>query len=246
MGLQIGTAIQVLVTPLTVSLSCGDATGGTLPYSYQWHRSTQYNFIPSASTALAGQTALQAIDANLQPDTIYYYALVVTDSSTPSPLTAISNILGICTMAKANTTYSNPSVSDFQDYFDRDFPFGTDIDNCIRDKDILKAFQQANEKINPRLFTDQSEYANGYFLLSAHYLSVNLAQSSQGINGQYDHLLTSKGAGPVSAGISIPEIILKNPTFAGWAKTTYGYAYLAMILPRLAGPAASVQGQTKP
>ena len=242
MALAVGPITQVLVGPSTSSLSCPAATGGSGTYTYQWYRNTTA-FTPAPAYALAGQTGLTLLDSSLTSNTIYYYALVATDSNTSD--TATTAPFGLVTAQQGQTVYLNPAVADFQNFFVRDFPFGTDINNNVLLQDVLTAFWEANGVINVNLFEWQSTYSQGYFYISAHMLTENLRMSSQGINGQFAWLQVSKGVGPVSEGFSIPDIVLRNPVFAAWSKTNYGRKYLTMILPMLTGPMTSVFGQTK-
>lgn len=142
--------------------------------------------------------------------------------------------------------YSNPSVQDFKDRFDRDFPYGTDMETTVLDSDITKAFAQVNVNINQGLFQDQGSYNIGYLLLSAHYLVTNMRASSQGLNGQFNFLQTGKSVGAVSESFAIPDRILNNPQFSMYSKTNYGAEYLSMIWPCLVGPGFAVRGRTKP
>lgn len=142
--------------------------------------------------------------------------------------------------------YLNPSVSDFKMFFSRDFPFGTDPKTTIQDADVTKAFTFTNTSINQGLFADQGSYNNGYLLLSAHYLVVNLRSSSQGIAGQFGWLENSKGVGSVSQSFSIPDRVLGNPYWAMFYKTNYGAMYMQSILPQLTAPLMVVAGTTLP
>lgn len=143
-------------------------------------------------------------------------------------------------------SFSNPSVADFKAFFDRDFPYGDDMDTSILDSDITKAFVFTNINFNPALFADQGSYNAGYLLLSAHYLVMNLRASSQGINGQFNFLQNSKGVGSVNEGFAIPQRVLDNPDWAVLMKTNYGAQFLQLILPQLAGQVYVVAGRTLP
>lgn len=142
--------------------------------------------------------------------------------------------------------YSNPSVADFKAFFTRDFPYGTDPNTSVLDADIAKSFQFTNINMNQGLFGDQGSYNVGYFLLSAHYLVMNLRASSQGVNGQFSFLDQSKGVGSVNTSFAIPQRILDNPYWSVLAKTNYGMEFLQLILPQLAGQIYSVVGSTRP
>lgn len=138
--------------------------------------------------------------------------------------------------------YTNPTVADFVSFFQRDFPFGTDPNVAVLDSDITKAFLFTNAMINQGLFPDQGTYNVGYNLLSAHFLVMNLRAASQGINGQFAFLETSKGVGGVSTSFSIPERILQNPELSMLTKTNYGAMYLQLLLPGLTGQMYTVAG----
>ncbi len=142
--------------------------------------------------------------------------------------------------------YTNPSVADFKDFFSRDFPYGTDPSVAILDTDIGKAFQFVNINVNQALFQDQGSYNIGYLLLSAHYLVMNLRASSQGINGQFAFLESSKSVGSVSQSFAIPQRVLDNPDWAVLMKTNYGAQFLQLILPQLAGNIFISYGRTLP
>lgn len=116
----------------------------------------------------------------------------------------------------------------------------------ILDQDITSSFLSTNVNINPGLFPDQGTYTLAYLFLSAHYLVMNIRQSSQGINGQYNFLQASKGVGSVNESFSIPERIMANPYWAMLTKTNYGQSYLQLLLPQLAGQFYTVMGTTLP
>lgn len=141
--------------------------------------------------------------------------------------------------------FTNPTVTDFKDFFVRDFPYGATT-STIMDADILRAITEAGITINPCFFTSQGAYQIGFLYLAAHFLVTNIRNSSQGISGNYEWLQSSKSVGSVSEGISIPQRILENPAFAMLSKTAYGAKYLYLILPQLSGNVFTVQGMTKP
>lgn len=246
MPFAIGAPTQVIVTPTTVSLQAPDPTGGISPYTYQWYRDTVSFASPGSRTPLVDQIESALIDTDLSNDTIYYYLVQVTDSTPATALTAVSAPTGICTGYKSQTKYNNPSVSDFQAFFNRDFPYGDDVNKQILPFDILKAFQQANTQINPILYLSQESYTTGYLWLSAHRLCTNINNSSQGLNGQANWGQVSKSAGGVSESFTIPEMILKNPYLYSLTKTNYGMDYVMDLIPRMTGAMGSVFGNTKP
>lgn len=67
-------------TNTSINLASTTASGGTPPYSYQWHRSTTANFTPGVGTAISGATSSSYSDTTAASGTVYYYKLVTTDS----------------------------------------------------------------------------------------------------------------------------------------------------------------------
>lgn len=142
--------------------------------------------------------------------------------------------------------FTNPSVQNFKDFFVRDFPYGTDPNTAVLDADITKAFTFTNVNVNQALFGDQGSYNVGYFLLSAHYLVMNLRASSQGINGQFNFLQQSKSVGAISEAFGIPQRVLDNADWAILCKTNYGAQFIQLVLPQLGGQIYTVCGSTQP
>lgn len=79
MALTAGALSIVQVQQTKVKLATTEASGGTGPYSQQWHRSTDPAFVPGGGNALAGKTTLEIEDSGLIPGTQYYYKVVFTD-----------------------------------------------------------------------------------------------------------------------------------------------------------------------
>ena len=142
-------------------------------------------------------------------------------------------------------SYTKPTQSQFESHFERDFPFGDDLSKHVTSNDIKKAFAKADASINLALFSSQESFTLGYMLLSAHHLVTTLRASSQGLNGQFDWLVASKGVGSVSVSHQIPSSISENPIFAMYTKTNYGAEYLMMVYPMLCGGMSIVAGGTQ-
>ncbi len=143
-------------------------------------------------------------------------------------------------------SYSYPTVTEFKERFDRDFPYGSNIETSVRDIDITRAMDRAKVNFNEAFFGSEEDFKLGFLYLSAHHLVLNLRNSSQGLSGQFSWLQNSRGAGSVSEGLSIPTMILENPYFAAISKTGYGAEFLIMVLPQLFGNIYTVKGATNP
>lgn len=142
--------------------------------------------------------------------------------------------------------FLNPTVQDFKNYFTRDFPYGSDPTTGVTDADIAKAYGQTNINFSQSLWSAQADYTIGYLLLAAHYLVIDLRMASQGINGRYTWIETSKSVQGVAQGFQVPQRIIDNPEFAMLAQTNYGAKYLNLVLPQLSGQVFSVCGRTLP
>lgn len=81
-ALSSGTASWTSATNAAINLSATAASGGTAPYTYQWHRSTTSGFTPGGGNALSGATSLTLSDTTAAASTNYFYKLVSTDSAT--------------------------------------------------------------------------------------------------------------------------------------------------------------------
>lgn len=143
--------------------------------------------------------------------------------------------------------FTPPSVSDFKNYFVRDFPYGTGTDYTkVLDADISKAIDEASFLVNEALFETQLKYTIGYLYATAHFLVIDLRNASQGIVGAYNWLEASKAVGSVSSGYVIPEFLMKNPSVAMLSKTNYGAKYVQLIQTSLIGNFGISSGLTKP
>lgn len=142
--------------------------------------------------------------------------------------------------------YNRPTITDFKNFFFRDFPFGIDPAINVIDQDVSRAMVEADVVINDDLFIDQNEFSLGFEYLTAHYLVNNLRSSSQGIAGRFEFLTSSKSVGSVSVGSSIPDSILANPMYSFYTSTNYGMSYLMLVYPRLTAQIYTVKGATLP
>lgn len=133
--------------------------------------------------------------------------------------------------------FRRPCASDFKSRFDRDFGFSADQTDMehVRDVDICRAFNQAEINFNEGLFGTLQTFTEAFMLLSAHFLCVNLLNSSQGLGGAGTWLTNSKAVGNVTESFSIPDKILRDPFLAMYSKTSYGMTYLQLIMPLLVG-----------
>ena len=147
-------------------------------------------------------------------------------------------------------SYTRPKVSEFKCYFTRDFPYQPvnltpDLNLYIQDSDIRRAQGEAEFTANESLFSTQELFDVGFNYITAHYLAMNLNNSSQGVAGSFNFQESSKGVGSVSQSFAIPQTITDNPSYSWLMKTSYGAYYLFLIYPYLIGNVGVVAGATK-
>ena len=142
--------------------------------------------------------------------------------------------------------YNNPTVTQFQEYFVRDFNYGNDPNYNVLESDIANAMVSTQVNFNSGFWPNQASYTLGFLLLTAHYMVLALRASSQGLNGQWNWAQAGKNVGAVSETFSVPERIQNNPYLMMLTKTNYGAQYLQLILPQLCGQMFLVQGGTVP
>ncbi len=103
MVLTPGVISLISVQSNTAQLSTTPPSGGVQPYFFQWYRSTVSGFSPGPSTLLPGAVQQQLSDSDLIPNTVYYYVVVYTDSTSPTPQTANSLQSSLTTQAPSQS-----------------------------------------------------------------------------------------------------------------------------------------------
>jgi len=138
------------------------------------------------------------------------------------------------------------TVDEFKGWFSRDFPYSPDgILDGITTQDIQKAFAEAMFIYNKELF-DENEKSVAFMYLAAHYLVIDLKNSSMGLKGAFNGLMSNKSVGSVSVGYTMPSWIMENPLYSLLAQTPYGVKYLSLVVARSIGNFGVVKGATYP
>jgi hypothetical protein len=95
-GISVGPANVSAYGDGFITVTSVAASGGTGPYTYQWHRSTTSGFTPDGTTALTGGTTLTFNDTTAVNNTQYYYKLVATatvgGSATSNQVSALISV----------------------------------------------------------------------------------------------------------------------------------------------------------
>ncbi len=149
-----------------------------------------------------------------------------------------------------SATWIPPTYTDFQTFFNRDFPYAgintpaTDL-NYVQPADVNKAIAEAEINFSPRMFDINSGQSTTVFMyLAAFYLVENLKASAKGISAQGNFPLTGIGAGGVNVSMQPPEAFTKNPTYAMFTRNAYGLTYLSFVYPYTVGAVSLAQGTT--
>lgn len=146
---------------------------------------------------------------------------------------------------------TKPTVDEFKAYFNRDFPFAVEplfpnLDEEIANEDIQKAIDESLCMFNDGVFSDEQCCRTAFLYLTAHNLVEDIRNSSAGLSGAFEGLLSSKSVGSVSSSFQFPQSFLNEPTYMMLSKTNYGAKYLNMLYPRLRGAVFTVSGGTQP
>jgi hypothetical protein len=144
--------------------------------------------------------------------------------------------------------FTTPTVADFKARFDRDFSYATDQTDKskVRDVDVTRGINSAGINFNPAIWPDQATFAEAFLLLAAHFLCVNILNSSQGLGSQSTWLMNQKHVSSMSGSYAIPEQVKEDMFLSRLATTGYGSEYLFLLAPLLIGNFQSVAGFSHP
>src|SRR3990167_7543882 len=96
-------------------------------------------------------------------------------------------------------SWSPPSVSDFKNFFERDFNFAplSDPNNLdfITNADITRAINESQINFNISLFGNDSQVTNVFMYLAAFHLVGNIQNSTKGISSQTKFPISSTSVG---------------------------------------------------
>lgn len=146
-------------------------------------------------------------------------------------------------------TWIPPTYQQFQDFFNRDFPYApvntpvTDL-NYVQPGDINKAISEALINFSAGMFDANGKSTIVFMYLAAFYLVENLKASIKGIGAQASFPLTSLAAGGVNVSMQPPEQFLKRPTLSMFARNSYGMQYLSFVYPYTIGNMRTAFGTT--
>lgn len=123
---------------------------------------------------------------------------------------------------------------------------GESLEDYVLDLDITKAFTESKQMFNQALFVSDETVELGYLYLSAHFLAYDLRTSKQGVNSLGSFNTERRRVGNVEEQYYIPKKLVDNPIYSFYTKTGYGMKYLNMVLPKLTGNMALLEGTTTP
>ena len=150
------------------------------------------------------------------------------------------------------------TVAQFRAYFFRDFEYGPGLDK-VTDTDIQNAINGAGSVFNPALFStaaigiapnQTSEAIICYLNCSAHFLVTaiqavgGLNRKGRGVRSQGEGVTASKSAGGIQLSMEWPAMIKDSPVLFQFTRTSYGCAYLQVLMTRLVGNVGAVGGET--
>lgn len=149
------------------------------------------------------------------------------------------------------------TVAQFKAMFVRDFTYGPGKD-AVMDSDIQSALNMTSGVFNPALFSTApigvppnltSESLICYLNASAHFMVLSLqavgglGKQGKGVSSQGEGIVGNKGVGGVSVGYVWPSTVTDNAFLFQFTKTSYGQAYLQVLMTRLVGNVGAVWGE---
>lgn len=145
------------------------------------------------------------------------------------------------------------SVADFKAFFVRDWVYGTGTE-FVMDSDIQRGIDSAMPLFNAELWTTSEIklaflYAAAYFMVASVQAAGGLSaiRQSLGTKNRGGAAIGSATAGSLSVNyVGLERQVEKWPSLAFFLRNDYGCFYLQMLLPRLAGAVAVVDGPRDP
>lgn len=149
--------------------------------------------------------------------------------------------------------YIQPTTAEFKAFFDRDFDFATEQAtetsvgdlSRVRDRDIERAYIEANANFNVALFVSQAQYAQAFLYLSAHYLCHDMASAQEGLSSKFTWLAAQRSVGDVFEGYFVPDMVKKSPWAMFITSTKYGAKYYSLVKPLMIGNIIAIEGMTQ-
>jgi len=121
-----------------------------------------------------------------------------------------------------------------------------DVLNYIQDRDIEKAFAEAQVNLNQSLYASDSIIEMAYLYLTAHYLVNDIRAGLAGIASAANFPVQSKSVGSVSTSYAIPKSYQDDPVLSFYTQSAYGLKFLNLTLPAIVGNVQAVAGATRP
>lgn len=118
------------------------------------------------------------------------------------------------------------------------------VEDYVSDDMILRAAVEARMLYNSGLFPDSDTKLMGLCYLTAHFLCIDIRNTTSGAQSVASFPSKSRRAGSVSESVEIPRAFQNNPLAMMLAQTGYGYKYFQMVYPRMIGAGFSVLGLT--
>jgi hypothetical protein len=149
-------------------------------------------------------------------------------------------------------TVAEITITDFKNWFDRDFRYQAPVgmtgtisdckDGFVTDNDLNKAHIEADINFNEGLFSEDNQIRTTFLYLMAHYLVNDLQTAESGVNSAGYFAVNSRSVGPISESYAIPQWMQNDPVLGSFMTTRYGQKYLSLIKPLLIGNVQVYEG----
>jgi len=148
-----------------------------------------------------------------------------------------------------NSSWTAPTITDFKNFFVRDFNYAPADDasnlDYVIDADITRSINEGVLNFNPNLgFNTQADATNAFMYLAAFNLVANIQNSTKGLSSQSKFPISSNSVGGVSVSYQIPDKYRTQPILSQYTQNGYGMKYLSLVMPFIIGRVTTATGTT--
>ena len=128
-----------------------------------------------------------------------------------------------------DNNYSEPTSADWKESEDES------IDDFILDRDIEKAMNEASNRFNPSLLSNDENRKIAFSYLTAFFLVYDLQTAQDGTASSWSNPVKRRTVGKMSVWYEIPTTMKSYPSYQFLARNQYGVKYFELIRAKLVG-----------
>jgi len=125
--------------------------------------------------------------------------------------------------------YTEPTSASWEESEDES------IDDFILDRDIEKAMNEAANRFNPSLLSNDLNRKIAFSYLTAFFLVYDLQTAKDGVSSSWSNPVKRRTVGKMSVWYEIPTTMKSYPSYQFLARNQYGVKYFELIRAKLVG-----------